>query len=99
VYGLGVHAFAHAPRRGGEMLHRPRNRLREPERAADREQQRQAGDREQDVADPHVRRRGLREWQLHGNVDLAAVVQERPQQRQVRVALLARALWIAAVGV
>ena len=54
---LVVDAFAHAPRGFGEVVHGPRHGLREPERARDREQQREARDREQEVAHAPVRRR------------------------------------------
>ncbi len=97
--GLGVHTFAHSPSRGGQKLYGTRDRVREPERAADREHQRQAGDREQDVANAHVRRGGLGQRQLHRDVGIAAVVQERTQQRQVSVELVTGALRVGAVGV
>ena len=54
---LVVDAFAHAARGFREVVHGPRHGLREPERAADREQQREARDREEEVAHAAVRRR------------------------------------------
>ncbi len=79
---LVVNALAHAPRGRDEILHGSRDGLREPERAADRERERQARDQQQDVADVAVRLRRVFHRELQRDVHVARVVQERPQQRQ-----------------
>ncbi len=93
---LGVYALAHAPRGRDQELHGPRDGVREPERAADRECKREARDEQQDVADRAVRLRRFFHRALQRDVHVARVVQERPQQRQIARALGARSLRVVA---
>src|SRR5262245_26119388 len=69
---LVVDAYAHAARGLREVVHGPRDGFREPERAADREQQRKAHDRVDEIAHAAVRSRRYGFGKLHRDEDAVA---------------------------